>query len=219
MDFDNMVVDKSIAAACSAGVYPPIFHRYRSRGLYMIRIFKDFKWVYVLIDGRIPVNKETNIPCFGRCKTDEEAKVRDIKDAKATAISPTEFWVSLIEKAYAKIHGCYGNLISGYIDEAIQELTGFQPEKVLIRDDKSGVFPHKMVTQNYSFGERDVADGFWKYLIDRYEDRCLMGCSIKGNGKSGELILDGHPTGLMLNHAYSLLHVWEIKAGPRGDDV
>ena len=40
-----------------------------------------------------------------------------------------------------------------------------------------------------------------------------MGCSIKGNGKGGELILDGHPTGLMLNHAYSLMYVWEIKGG------
>ena len=46
--------------------------------------------------------------------------------------------------------------------------------------------------------------------MERYRDRCIMGCSVKGNGKSGELILDGHPTGLMLNHAYSLLHVWEV---------
>jgi hypothetical protein len=28
-------------------------------------------------------------------------------------------WVALVEKAYAKMHGCYGNLISGYIDEAV----------------------------------------------------------------------------------------------------
>jgi hypothetical protein len=25
----------------------------------------------------------------------------------------------LIEKAYAKMHGCYENLISGYVDEGI----------------------------------------------------------------------------------------------------
>jgi len=42
MDYGNMIVDKSIAKKCSEGVYPPIFHRYRSRGIYVIRIFKDF---------------------------------------------------------------------------------------------------------------------------------------------------------------------------------
>ena len=31
----------------------------------------------------------------------------------------------MIEKAYAKMHGCYENLTSGYVDEGIQELTGF----------------------------------------------------------------------------------------------
>ena len=117
MDYDNMVVDKSVAAACSTGVYPPVFHRYRSRGIYVIRIYKDFNWVYCVIDSRIPVDKTTRLPCFGRCKTEFEAQAKGPVEAKD--IHPTEFWVSLIEKAYAKMHGCYGNLISGYIDEAI----------------------------------------------------------------------------------------------------
>ena len=42
MDYDDMIVDKSIAMKCSEGIYPPIFHRYRSRGIYVIRIFKNF---------------------------------------------------------------------------------------------------------------------------------------------------------------------------------
>ena len=76
-----------------------------------------------------------------------------------------------------------------------------------------------MVDDNYSLGMDDVADGFWQYLLDRFRDRCIMGCSIKGGGKSGELVLDGHPTGLMLNHAYSLMYVWEVKGGKGKDDV
>jgi len=40
--YNEMIVDKDIASVLSKGVYPPIFHRYRSRGLYVIRIFKNF---------------------------------------------------------------------------------------------------------------------------------------------------------------------------------
>ena len=99
MEYDkNMIIDKEIASLMSKGVYPPIFHRFRSKGLYVIRIYKNFKWIYVIIDERIPVDKKTKQPIFGRCA------------------DPHEMWVALIEKAYAKMHGCYGNLISGYID-------------------------------------------------------------------------------------------------------
>ena len=85
----------------SKGVYPPIFHKFREIGLYVIRFFKNFNWVYVLIDEIIPIDKDTKLPVFGHCKNIHE------------------LWVSLIEKAYAKLHGCYENLISGYVDEGI----------------------------------------------------------------------------------------------------
>lgn len=43
MEYDNdMIVDKDIATILSNGVYPPIFHRFRSRGLFVVRIFKNF---------------------------------------------------------------------------------------------------------------------------------------------------------------------------------
>ena len=42
-------------------------------------------------------------------------------------------------------------------------------------------------------------------------DQCLMGCSIKGMGKEGPQVVDGAPTGLILNHAYSLNDIMEIE--------
>ena len=123
----NMIIDKEIASLLSNGIYPPIFHKYREIGLYVIRLFKDFTWIYVIIDERVIVNKATGKPVFGRCK------------------SQHELWVSLIEKAYAKMHGCYENLISGYVDEGLQELTGFQPEKIVLKGAKNGLFPNKMI--------------------------------------------------------------------------
>lgn len=115
MEYDpDMIVDKEIATLLCNGVYPPIFHKYRTKGMYVLRIFKNFKWIYVVIDERLPVYKKeeplgsgnfVQWPVFGRCR------------------SPHEQWVAMIEKAYAKMHGCYENLISGYVDEGILELT------------------------------------------------------------------------------------------------
>ena len=184
---ENMIVDKEVATLLSKGVYPPIFHKYRIIGLYVIRIFKDFRWIYVIIDDRIVVDKTTRKPVFGSC------------------LNQHELWVPLIEKAYAKMHGCYENLISGNIDEGIQELTGFQPEKILIQDESTGVFPNKLIENHYG-----GVEGFWDFVLDRIDDKCLMGCSIKGNGKKGAHLEDGEPTGLLLNHTYGITDILEF---------
>lgn len=154
MEYDpDMIVDKEIATLLCNGVYPPVFHKYRTKGLFVLRIFKNFQWIYVVIDERVPVyNKEEELgsgkffkwPIFGACK------------------DPHEMWVALIEKAYAKMHGCYENLISGYVDEGILELTALQPEKILIRNEKTGCFPHKMIEQHYG-----GKDGFWGFILSR----------------------------------------------------
>ena len=54
----NMIVGKDIAYLLSQGVYPPIFHKYRTVGLYVLRFFKNFQWIYVIIDSRIVVDKK-----------------------------------------------------------------------------------------------------------------------------------------------------------------
>ena len=43
-----------------------------------------------------------------------------------------------------------------------------------------------------------------------------MGCSIKGNGKEGPQVVDGAPTGLILNHAYGLNDIMELEDGEGG---
>jgi calpain, invertebrate len=90
MDIDeNIEVNKEIAINFSNGVYPSIFHVYRYKGMFVFRFYKNFKWVYVIIDNRIPRNEGNLSPVFGHCKDNHE------------------LWVPLIEKAYAKLHGCY----------------------------------------------------------------------------------------------------------------
>lgn len=69
------------------GVYPPCFHFLAKYGIYVMRFFKNFGWKYVVIDDRMCVKDREYV--FGNCR------------------APTELWVNLIEKAYAKLHQCY----------------------------------------------------------------------------------------------------------------
>lgn len=119
----------------------------------MLKFFKEFAWRYVIIDDRLPCGKSNGEPVFGKCK--------DLH----------ELWVPLIEKAYAKIHGCYQTLISGFIDDALTDMTGFVSEKIKTHNEK-GVFPHKSV------GDKER---FWAFLKARNEEKCMMGCSVAGD--------------------------------------
>jgi len=37
-----MVIDEEFAERFYLGVYPPVFHLYRKKGLYVMRFFKEF---------------------------------------------------------------------------------------------------------------------------------------------------------------------------------
>ena len=78
--------------------------KYRSKGLYTVKLFKDGRWHYMHIDDRIPVDLSGQ-PIYLR------------------GVNPNETWCMLLEKAYAKLHGCYESLASGFIDEALRDLT------------------------------------------------------------------------------------------------
>ncbi len=62
------------------------------------------QWRYVHIDDRIPCDKKGR-PIY------------------AHGMDMNETWVMLMEKAYAKLHGCYENLKSGFIDYGLRDLT------------------------------------------------------------------------------------------------
>lgn len=126
---------------------------YRKKNLYVLRFFKEFKWRYVILDDRLPCAKSNAQPVFGKCKNIHE------------------LWVPLIEKAYAKLHGCYEALISGFIDDALTDMTGLVAEKIKTHNDQ-GIFPHK------SLGDKDK---FWQYLVQRRKEKCMMGCSVSGD--------------------------------------
>ena len=81
---DGSIDDKEVKAM-STGLWPPMFHHFSKYGIYVIRFFKEFGWKYVIVDDRIPC-KDAGEIVFGQCN------------------KASELWVSIIEKAYAKLH-------------------------------------------------------------------------------------------------------------------
>ncbi len=78
--------------------------RYAAKGLYTIKIFKEGRWRYVHVDDTVPCDM-AGIPLFAR-------------SANMNAV-----WVMLLEKAYAKVHGCYERLADGVVEEAMRDFT------------------------------------------------------------------------------------------------
>lgn len=180
-DFDNVATKKLVS-----GVYPKIFHFLAKFGLYVFRFFKDYQWIFVIIDDKLP--------CYAG---NEEAP--DLVFAKC--YNKNEFWVPLIEKAYAKVHGTYEALISGQIDDGLVDMTGCVSEKLKITDAK-GNFNQKL------FGSKEQ---LWTRLNEDLVNGSLLGCSILGEGVESKIFSEEREfTGLYAGHAYSILDFIDI---------
>ncbi|KEG10837.1 calpain-like cysteine peptidase [Trypanosoma grayi] len=80
--------------------------REREVGAYRVTFNKNGWWTNVIIDDYLPC--AGGRPKFARTKGD-----------------PLELWISILEKAYAKIHGGYGFIIAGDPLHALQDITGY----------------------------------------------------------------------------------------------
>ncbi|PWV09227.1 putative calpain-like cysteine peptidase [Trypanosoma cruzi] len=75
-------------------------------GAYRVTLNKHGWWENVIVDSYLPTIGCQ--PVFGRCAND-----------------PCRLWVSLVEKAYAKVHGSYAAIKEGDSLSALRDLTGF----------------------------------------------------------------------------------------------
>ncbi|KAF4076614.1 hypothetical protein AMELA_G00217100 [Ameiurus melas] len=78
-------------------------------GQFWFQFWRNGHWTKVQIDDRLPCINNTL--CFSRCH------------------SPMAFWVALLEKAYAKLHGSYERLWAGQVCEALVDLSGGVAER------------------------------------------------------------------------------------------
>lgn len=83
-------------------------------GIYVIAMCVDGLWEDIVIDDHIPCSVYRDQqgryfaePLYNRTKNDE-----------------TEMWVCFLEKAWAKIFKGYENIVGGFMEEALRDLTG-----------------------------------------------------------------------------------------------
>lgn len=121
-------------------------------GIFHFRFWYYGQWVDVVIDDRLPVDSNNKL-LF--CSNRQE---------------PDEFWAALLEKAYAKLCGCYENLDGGNTSDALIDMTGGIQETFEIKDLKI---------------EAQKID-IWNIFIKSRQHKSLIGCSIAPNPKIRE---------------------------------
>lgn len=157
-------------------VVPPdqSFDRGSYCGIFRFRFWHFGQWIEVCIDDRLPT--------------------RNGKLLFLHSSDPNEFWSSLFEKAYAKLHGSYDALRGGTTCEAMVDLTGG-------------------LTEFFDVQTAETPPNLYAIIKKAFERGSLIGCSIEALDESqreNEL-----PNGLIKGHAYSITSVLEIDAQGR----
>lgn len=144
-------------------------------GIITFRFYKEGEWVEVPVDTRVPFAGE--MPLYSR------------------SADPSEVWVPLLEKAYAKLHGSYEALAEGDLCEALTDLTGGVTTAVDLTDDAATA----------------AIDGglLWKKVCRYVKWGYLLSCCMEMAG--GDAEEEETEKGVLQNHAYSVIYYKEIK--------
>uniref|UniRef100_H2ZIF1 Calpain catalytic domain-containing protein n=1 Tax=Ciona savignyi TaxID=51511 RepID=H2ZIF1_CIOSA len=141
-------------------------------GMFHFRFWRFGKWVDVIVDDQLPSVRGSL--CFGRSAN------RD------------EFWLPLLEKAYAKVHGSYQAIEGGFTQDGMEDLTGG-------------------IAVTYQLGGK-TPDHLYRTMTKALRNDSFVCGGIQGTSESVD-----KKTGLVSAHAYSALKV--AKVNYRGSTV
>ncbi|PHT61444.1 Calpain-type cysteine protease DEK1 [Capsicum annuum] len=145
---------------------------YNQEGIYTVRFCIQGDWVPVVVDDWIP------------CESPG-------KPAFSTSRKGNEMWVSLLEKAYAKLHGSYEALEGGLVQDALVDLTRGAGEEIDMRSAEAQI---------------DLVSGrLWSQLLRFKQEGFLLGA---GSPSGSDVHISS--SGIVQGHAYSILQVREV---------
>ncbi|XP_077078382.1 calpain-10 [Siphateles boraxobius] len=121
-------------------------------GEFRFRFWRNGHWIEVRVDDRLPCINDTL--CFSRCQ------------------SPRAFWVALLEKAYAKLHGSYERLWAGQVCEAMVDMSGTIVVRWSLKGAESSQQSSDTQTQHTSNGT------ILSQLSLELKERCAISCCV-----------------------------------------
>jgi Calpain family cysteine protease len=163
------------------------------QGVLAIQLFKNGKWVPVIIDDRFPVSSNSfydyarDVVYSGSY---DPSRDKFCAPAFACSRNHDELWVMMIEKAYAKYHGSYAAIEGGLVNLALVDLTGGSSELIKLDD--------PTVRQGVKSGQ------VWAKILRLAEAGHLLGA-----GSNAGSDRDVSPQGIVQGHAYAILQAVE----------
>lgn len=146
-------------------------------GIFHFQFWIFGQWTDVVIDDRLPTINGKLIYCHSKANN--------------------EFWSALLEKAYAKLSGCYESLSGGNTGDAVVDFSGSVNEPINL---EKGNYHNDSNEKNKLFSD----------LLTVYNQGGIISCSIAASPHELELRL---ANGLVKGHAYSVTAVKNVRLG------
>lgn len=147
-------------------------------GIFRFRFWRFGEWIEVCVDDLLPCSEDGDL-------------------LFTHSSQHTEFWSALLEKAYAKLHGCYAVLDGGNLSDALVDFTSGVSEVIDL---------NTIISQLR--GDPDAKKAFFNTMEKELEDHALMCCAIQTSG--AEEIEKRTDLGLVKGHAYGITAVTKV---------